>query len=280
MNPDSNIIELKNQISTLQAKFLKQGEELKRKEEVISEMHQEKIGLNKKAKKKRRRKKKEVVKIDEVNQKKEGEKQNNQSEIEIKDLRKQVEALQKEVLRKEEKIINLHREKNLIKKKLKVEEKRKKKTGLIVKELKRQNKNLKNERKELKSEKNKIKTENIELEFSNENLNDRNEILEESIKNVKKESHEKDKKIELKDEEHQHEVNLLNEIIHDQKYAITKITNENTNMKQQLKDMYTKVDSVNRKIIKIENAYTELSLNTSKIIQKVKKHRKFKFFCF
>ena len=308
---------------------------------MIFKLHEEKFEslkrLKKKEKNEKQRKKKEATKTEEVNDGNEVDNENNNSEIEIKDWKKidlkkekeiasltqkievlraekakllitecenkkkhklKEEAFKKKVLRKVQIITKLHREKNLMKKQLKVEEKRNKK---VIKDLKKENKNLKTERKDLTNENNILKSKTVELEFDIKKRNDQNEILKESIEYIQNESHEKDKIIELKGEEHDNEVALLNNVLNKQTYSlknyiqenldiknenqikssiIKKLNIENDNLKEQTKEMIRKIELVNSKIVKIQNIYTELNLNTSVIIEKIKKKRKFKLFCF
>ena len=78
-----------------------------------------------------------------------------------------------------------------------------------------------------------MKSKKVELEFDIKKRNNQNETLKECIENLRKESHEKDKIIELKCEEHENEIALLNNVLNKQKYSLKKYIQENLDRKNE-----------------------------------------------
>ena len=131
--------------------------------------------------------------------------------------------------------------------------------------------------------------------------NEETKNLKESNLSLKKDMESLAKESSLKEEDHRKEVLLLNNVLQNQeavlkkylkekislklenkaKVAVFKLVScENETYKEKLNEMKKKVEVTNSRISSLQSRYTELSMNTSIFLEKLKKKKTFKLFCF
>ena len=176
------------------------------------------------------------------------------------------ERLKTEISRKEAIISKLHAEKNLARKEAQVEEARKKKEANIVEGLKKENSVLKKETKDLINENNKLKEEMKGLEIECKRSESERKEVNEEIKRLKDEKAGFEKLASKQNDETE---------IWKQKFDAYKkdMSNENILLKNEKELLSSKVESM-------KTSRTELNLTAEMPVKKLKKKRKFKFFCF
>ena len=176
------------------------------------------------------------------------------------------ERLKTEISRKEAIVSKLHAEKNLARKEAQVEEERKEKEANVVEGLKKENFVLKKENKDLINENTELKEEMKGLEIECKRLESERKEMNEENKRLHNQTAELEKlTLKSKDEAE----NLK------QKFEAYKedVLNENTLLKNENELLNTKVENM-------EASRTELNLTAEMPVKKLKKKRKFKFFCF